>query len=272
MKLVFKAPLSLALTAVAMTGLSLAQDWYVSGQIQWQKQDKSDNSGALTRDFTTGAGTTIPAGTVLAAGTPLAWNTELKDGIAGSVELGRNLPTQLPGNRYLPKGLRGSLEIAFETADVDTHTGVTVGGSSIDAEDADVLVGTGTQIGSTVANVVADGRGNVENTSAFANLYYQIPTNGPIEPYVGGGIGVTSSKVKFNPSGVAIADDTDINFAYQAKVGATYKVSPNFELFGEYTYRGSEDVDIDLDLVPGQLEIDNKRHLVGLGFRYRFGG
>ena len=272
MKLVFKVPLSLALTAVALTGLSLAQDWYVSGQLQWQQQGDSDNSGAFTSDFTTGAGTTIPAGTVLATGTTLGWNTELKDGIAGSVEVGRNIPSQITATRQLPKGFRGSLELAFESADVEGHSGVTAGGGNIDAEDADVLVGSGTQLGASVGAIVADGQGKIENTSVFANLYYDWQLGSLLKPYIGAGIGVTNTDVKFNPSGVAIADDSETNFAYQAKLGASVKVRPNLELFGEYTYRATDDVEVELDLVPGNLEIENERHLVGLGFRYRFGG
>jgi len=272
MKLVYKLPLSAALTGVALTGLSLAQDWYVSGQAQWQQQSRSENGGAFTQDFISGnGGTTMPNGTPYPAGTSLGWNTEYNSGYGVAVELGRALPTGLPFNRRLPRGFRGSLELAFEKASVDTHTDMSVGGSAVGAADAAALRGETTQSGTTVETLIRDGKGDIENLSAFANVYYDLPLNSRIKPYIGGGIGVTRSNVTYKPSGTEIVENNDTSFAYQAKLGATYQISPRMELFGEYTYRNSAETEIDLDLLPAKLEIENERHLVGLGFRYRFG-
>ena len=42
MKLVFKLPLSIAVAGAAFTGISMAQDWYVSGSVSWNNQSSSD--------------------------------------------------------------------------------------------------------------------------------------------------------------------------------------------------------------------------------------
>ena len=66
------------------------------------------------------------------------------------------------------------------------------------------------------------------------------------------------------------ADETKL--AYQGKAGVTYRLTNKWEVFGEYTYRATDDVKMDLYLVPASVSIENKQHMVGLGMRYRFGG
>ena len=237
---------------------AMAQEWYVGGSIGINDQDDSSNSGT-TGAFTTGNlgdGTTLD----VAAGTPYGWNTKFHTGMAVSGEIGL---------RY-DNGLRSGIEVTYSKADVDTHTNVTLGGGSIDGLDAAAVAGSPTPLGVTVADVVADGRGDITSTGVFANAYYDFNRESPLQPYLGAGIGYQRTDVTYNPSGVGIIDDSESKLAYQVKAGATYRFTDQLEAYGEATYRMSDDIEVNNDLFPGTLNIENKQTLLSVGLRYRF--
>ncbi|MDX1293486.1 MAG: porin family protein [Hyphomonas sp.] len=252
--------ISLSLAAAAMLATpALAQDWYAGGSISYLNQSDSDNSGT-TGAFTTGNlgnDTTLD----VASGTPYGWNTEFDNGTGFSAEVGA---------RYA-NGLRSGIELSLTSADVDTHSGVTLGGGSIDALDAASIAGSPTPLGATVADVVADGRGEISSTSVFANVYYDFYRTGTVQPYVGAGIGFSDVDVTYNPSAVGVVDGGETKFAYQVKAGATWLVTDTWEVYGEYAYRATEDIELDNDLFPGTLDIENQQNLFSVGVRYRFG-
>jgi len=246
--------------AAALIGApAFAQEWYVSGSVSYVDQSESDNSGS-TGAFTTGNlgdGSTLD----VAAGTPYGWNTEFDNGSGFSAEAGARY-----GN-----GLRSGVEISYTKADVDTHTGVTLGGGSIDALDAASIAGSPTPLGASVAAIVADGRGDISSTSVFANVYYDFNSGSAWQPYVGAGLGVSDVNVTYNPSDVGVIDDGETKLAYQVKAGLTWMVNETWEVFGEYAYRATDDIELDNDLFPGTLNIENQQNLLSFGARYRFG-
>jgi opacity protein-like surface antigen len=240
-----------------------AQGWYAGGAISWLDQDKSSNSGVTTSAFNTGNGApVIPNGTTIASGTAYGWDTEFDTGLGASAEV---------GYRY-GNGFRSGVELTYTKADVETHKGVNVAGTVIDGVDAAVLTGSATQLGATVGAVVDDGNGDIKSTGVFLNGYYDFNREGVIEPYIGAGIGLQKTEVRYTPSNVDIIDDSETKIAYQVKAGATYKLNEQFELFTEATYRTGEDIETKNNLFPGTLDIENKQTLVSLGGRYRFGG
>lgn len=250
--------LSVAAVALFVTP-AMAQDWYAGGSVSYVDQSDSDNSGS-TGAFTTGNlgdGTTLD----VAAGTPYGWNTEFDNGTGFSAEVGARY-----GN-----GFRSGVEVSFTSVDVETHSGVTLGGGSIDALDAASIAGSPTPLGATVADVVADGRGDLSSTSLFANVYYDFNRAGTVQPYAGAGIGFSDVDVKYNPSGVGVIDDGETKFAYQVKAGLTWLVTDTWEVYGEYAYRATEDIEVNNDLFPGTLDIENQQNLFSIGARYRFG-
>jgi len=261
MKLMFKAPLSVALTIAAFTGVTMAQDWYVGGSASWKKAHDSNNDVRFTGDFATGeGGVAVPAGTVLAAGTTGSFDTDFEDGYGASLEVGKRLP----------HGLRGALEVTYDRSGVEGHDGLSAGGTALDGEDVAVLTGDAVPFGVSVGDTLQFGRGRVENIGAFANAYYDFNRGGRVEPYVGAGLGVMKTSVQLNPSAVSVVKDDSTNFAYQLKAGATVRVNERVEVFGEYTYRASEDMGVESNLLPAKLEIENKASHVGLGLRLRF--
>jgi opacity protein-like surface antigen len=251
---------SLAASGIALAGGAAAQEYYVGGSIGFAQQNDSSNSGS-TGAFTTGDlgdGSTLD----VAAGTPYGWDTEFDNGTAFAGEFGARF-----GN-----GWRGGVELAYSGADVDTHTGVTLGGGSIDAVDAAAIAGSPTPLGVTVAAVVADGQGEITNTAVFLNGYYDFNTGGALQPYLGAGIGFATVDVTYQPSAITVIDDSETKLAYQIKAGATWQLEGQWELFGEYAYRATEDVELDNQLFPGTLDIENTQNVFAIGARYRFGG
>lgn len=247
-----------AASALLLGAPAAAQDWYVSGSIGYGQQNDSNNAGQ-TGAFTTGNigdGTTID----VAANTPYGWSTEFDGGTVVSAELGARFGSNL----------RAGVEISYQNADVDTHTNVTLGGGDIGGLDAAALAGAPDPLGVSVGALVADGQGEIESTSVFANVYYDFGEDS-FKPYVGAGLGFSDVNVTYAPSNVGIIDDGETKLAYQVKAGATYAFDNNWEVFGEYTYRATEDIEVNNDLFPGDLEIENQSNLFSVGARYRFG-
>jgi len=245
--------------ALMICSAATAQDWYVSGSIGVNAQADSDNAGQ-TGAFTTGNlgdGSTLD----VAEGTPYGWQTEFETGLAVAGEFGLDYDG----------ALRSGVEIVYTRSDVDTHSGVTLGGGDIGALDAAALAGAPDPLGVTIADLVADGQGELTSTGVFLNAYYDFNRSGDFRPYVGAGIGFLDVDVEYAPSGVGIIDDGETKFAYQLKAGVSFQASETWEVFGEYAYRASEDIAVTNDLFPGTLDIENQQNLFSVGARYRFG-
>jgi len=253
-------------SVAAVLGLTVAaapvhaQDNYVSlsGGAAWLND--SDNEGDFTGPFTTGAGTTIPAGTGLPSGAAVGWETEFDTGFTVSGAVGRKY-----GNA------RAELEVAYQKNDIDTHSNVSAAGIALGAEDAGVLVtGATSNLGVSVANLVADGRGEVETIYLMANAYYDFAIDSKLTPYLGAGLGVGFVDVNYAPSGVTIIDDDDTVLAYQVMAGVSYDVSEAIALFAGYKYRATTNVDVDATLFAADFDIENGSQIVEVGLRFSF--
>jgi opacity protein-like surface antigen len=245
---------------LASTAAAHAQEWYAGGSIGILAQNDSDNSGS-TGAFQSGNGApAVPNGTAVAAGTPYGWTTEFESGMSASAEFGM---------RY-GGGLRSGVELAYTKSDVERHAGVTLGSTNIDGVDAAVLTGSATKLGATVGQIVDDGQGDISNTSLFANLYYDFNLGGAFQPYVGAGIGFAQVNVDYSPSGVGIINGDDTAFAWQLKGGVTWKMDQNWEAYGEYAYRQTDDISLDNKLFPGTLDIENTQSVFSVGVRFKF--
>jgi opacity protein-like surface antigen len=246
--------------ALALSAAASAQT-YVSGSAGFNFQRDSANSGEFTSNFTTGDGVAVPPGTVLPAGTELGWNTEFETGYFVSGAFGWRMDN----------GLRFEGELSYLAADVDTHTDVQAGGAALGGADAAVLITGADPLGVTVADLVADGRGDISSFGVMANAYYDfIVPDSALSLYVGGGLGFANVDVTYRPSDVGIVSDSDTVFAWQLMGGGAYRISENVEWFAGYRYRATEDVSVNVDLVPARLDIENRSHIVETGLRFYF--
>ena len=169
------------------------------------------------------------------------------------------------------KGLyRFEAELAYAESDVDTYRGFRAGGANLTSVDAAVFdEARTTAVGTTVGNL--DASGDISTTYLFANAYRDFEfENLPVTPYVGAGIGIGFVEVDYNLGGESLVDDDDTLFAYQVMAGASYDVNEQVALFGEAGYRGTTDIEVETDLVPGSIDIENRGAIAEIGLRYSF--
>lgn len=251
-----------AMAFIGLTASAAAQDYdyYVSGTLGINNQQNSDNSGDFTDPFTvSGTGTALD-GATLPEGTELGWETDFNDGYTLGVAAGRDYGA-----------LRFDIELAFAKNDVEAHRMVDVAGMSIDAVDAAVLVESQTTpFGINTATIVADGQGDIRTTYLLANAYYDFENTTRLTPYVGGGIGAGFVNVDYSPSDIGIVDDSATAFAYQIVGGLDYAINDTSSVLTNIRYRGTTDVEVDVDLFPAQLDIENSSYVLEAGYRHTF--
>jgi opacity protein-like surface antigen len=253
-----KIPLLVAASAaVAMPSVLFAQT-YVGVSVGATLPGDSKNKGTFTQDVpATAAFPAIPTGT------ELGWTTEF--------DTGYNISGQI-GHRF-DGGFRVEGEFNYNRAGIDTHRNLTVGGTNIDGTDSAVLTrGTASATNPTVGTVLDSGIGKQQSYGVFANAYYDFNSGGSFQPYVGGGVGGQKVKFDYRPSDVDVGQGTDTNFAWQLMAGATYKIGPSMEMFGQYNYRDAGSTRLNLDLLPADLNAKSKQSIFSLGLRIPLGG
>ncbi len=249
---------AVALTAVGSATPALAGSAYVGASSSAVFAETSKDRGAFTA--TVPATAAFPA---IPSGTPLTLETKYETGYAISGVAGYRTDS----------GFRVEAEFGYSRSGVDRHRNLTAGGTVIDGLDVAVLTrGAPSASNPRVGAVIADGaRGRTTNLSAFANAYYDIPTGGAVQPYLGGGLGVSRVNVRYAPSNVPVAAGKQTKFAYQAIAGVTVKANSSFELFAQYAYRGTGRVNIPLQIVPARWGVENRGSLISAGFRVPLG-
>lgn len=256
----------LAISALVASFLSvpvsvLASDgFYISGSYGINQQDDSTNDGTFTNDFTTGSVTGVTPPLSIPAGNKVGWKTEFEDGDNYTFAVGRTI------NQF-----RVELEYSNSDAEIDTHTGVSAAGIDLSAIDAGVLLtGNDGDLGVNVADLVADGRGDIDVSSFYINGYYDFDNTTDFTPYIGIGIGQADIDITYAPSGVSIIDDSESGFIYQLIVGVAYSINDQLSLFGNYRYRDGDDVEVSSPLLTADFDIENKSSVFDFGLRYSF--
>jgi opacity protein-like surface antigen len=255
-----KFPLLVAslLASLAFVGSAHAQT-YVGVSVGGTLPEDSKNSGEFTAEVP--ATTAAPIYPAIPSGTELGWRTEF--------DTGYNISGQI-GHRF-GGGLRVEGEFNYNSSGVKRHSGVRVGGTDIDAVDASVLT-RGATAGATVGTIVDSGIGKQESYGAFLNGFYDFNSGGSFQPYVGAGVGGQRVKFDYRPSDVDVGQGSDTNFAWQLMAGATHKIGPGMEIFGQYNYRDAGSTKMELDLLPADLNAKSKQSILSLGLRIPIGG
>jgi len=120
---------------------------------------------------------------------------------------------------------------------------------------------------SSVGNFSNSG-GAVNLNSGYASLYWDLPVGGNLVPYIGGGIGYTNYGFGSGTLGGASYRGSNVGtFGYQAKVGVSYGVSHQTDLFLEGVYQGGSSFSIGSESYGPLNSWGGK-----LGLRWRFGG
>ncbi|MBY6211618.1 outer membrane beta-barrel protein [Microbulbifer agarilyticus] len=255
-----KNKLALALAVSAISISAQAEDFYIGGNIGYSDMDNTATSGSFSSEFVTGPGTTLPAGVALPAGTDVGWNTNVDSGTAYSLTLGYNMGQ-----------IRFEAEYARSMNDVDSHSNVSTAGIALGSEDAGVLVtGAPDNLGVSVADLVADGRGEFDASYLFANVYYDFDLGSPFKPYIGAGIGNADVDIEYRPSGVTIINDDDSVFAYQVMAGINFDATEQLTVFGGVRWRETDDIRVNAELFDARFDMEMSSFVAELGTRFNF--
>jgi len=122
---------------------------------------------------------------------------------------------------------------------------------------------------STVSGTVALGEAHA--TSLMGNALYDLDTIGPMRPYIGAGVGL--AKVEMDgaaPFGGSTLHGSDTVGAFQALVGASYRLNDQVDAFADYRYFTTRDADFTTASgVATSMNIST--HSVLAGLRFNFG-
>ena len=129
--------------------------------------------------------------------------------------------------------------------------------------------------------------GDLASTSLTVEGFYDIPTQGKIQPYVKAGIGISrnSYAARLGGAGVAnfdpidgvtdgyydnYADQRSTEFAWNVGLGASMALTDNTSIFGEYQYVSLGDASTAPDSFTDGFRVDAAAHEVVFGLRTQF--
>jgi opacity protein-like surface antigen len=108
--------------------------------------------------------------------------------------------------------------------------------------------------------------GKINKNDVMASLYWDIIPYGRFTPYIGAGLGYTNiSTPNVHVRGENTGSVNKGLLGWQAKVGVSYALAYNWDLYAEGTYSGATDAFADNVKLGNWDDIGAK-----LGFRYRF--
>jgi opacity protein-like surface antigen len=103
--------------------------------------------------------------------------------------------------------------------------------------------------------------------SFMGNGYFDIPTNSPLRPYVGAGLGFAVVQLEGENFGLT-ASDSDLVGAFQLMAGVGFDISPKATL--TFGYRYFTTTDPGFNDAFGSFETEYTSHDFLLGARFRF--
>jgi OOP family OmpA-OmpF porin len=121
--------------------------------------------------------------------------------------------------------------------------------------------------------------GNLGNFPLTANIVFRVPNRSRLEPYIGGGGGVSFSYLTLDhasypvPGGTLIlhGTTTDAVYAYQGFAGLRYHFNDRMALSVSYKFLGTSNASWDVNGAPGHIRIEGVlTHTAEVGFTLRF--
>ncbi len=110
--------------------------------------------------------------------------------------------------------------------------------------------------------------GDIKLLSVWANAYYDIPVKGPVQPYVGVGVGVTKTDIN---DGFSLKDSTT-GVSAQLLGGVNLKVAKQASLFAEARYQRQGRFNIKVtsgtSSTDNDVSLDNSAIVAGLRINF----
>lgn len=116
---------------------------------------------------------------------------------------------------------------ALTSADVEDIFDTLIEDGIVDEEDLE-----GAELNGTTVRATSGSIAKLRQIGVMANVTYDIPVSAVVSPYVGVGLGAVGTHV--NALG---DDDGSIRFAWQARAGVAFQVTPSVALTADYSYR-----------------------------------
>lgn len=127
----------------------------------------------------------------------------------------------------------------------------------------------GTYRGSDVDKVSGvNGTGEVDAYSAMVNLFYDFDFGGGVEPYIGGGLGMSQVSVdSVGPIGGSSVDDDDWGYAFQLGAGLAVPLNNRIKLTADYRFLSVQDLSYNT-AAGTSVDGDYDDHAIFLGVRF----
>jgi len=259
---------SAASVALTVSSVASADGYYVGVFGGWSTFD-DDISTSFSYSYFGTTTTTTTHNNFLSVTASANATDDFEDGWVVGAALGTSLG----------EGLRGELELAFRTFDVDA-------GFNINAN-AYGAVGTSTTGGTYVSTttslstrIAASSDGDMDVWSVMANIWYDFNMgDSAYTPFVGVGVGMANLSLDYSATvagtftntassttfafstGTSFSDDAWA-FAYQFGAGLAYNMGNGSTLSAQYRYFGTTDAEF------GPLEVRAESHAVMVGFNF----
>lgn len=122
-----------------------------------------------------------------------------------------------------------------------------------------------------------NGGGKAYAWSVMGNLFYDFHHNGPVEPYLGVGIGAAEVGLRTTnlPAPIWFIHDKDTNWAWQGLAGVAFKLSHSWKLDLGYKYFAVPSLNVTGIELAGPSahshDVSYRQQSVNLGLRWSFG-
>lgn len=171
--------------------------------------------------------------------------------------------------------VRLGVELAYNRNKINALTFKSFDGEAIDADEFEDFVEDfigfdeeqldGIELDGTTLRLKQGSIAKQRQLAVMANVTYDIPVDGAVQPYVGAGLGGVSSRL----AGFG-EKDNEFKFAWQVRAGAAFVVSDNFALTADYTYRQSGKTNYTFDDTEAYRFNKSKVSLFQVGVRAGF--
>ncbi|MEE8206437.1 MAG: outer membrane beta-barrel protein, partial [Nitrospinaceae bacterium] len=104
--------------------------------------------------------------------------------------------------------------------------------------------------------------------SFMGNGYFDIPTNSPLRPYVGAGLGFAIAGVEEEDIFGATSSDSDLVAAVQLMAGVGFDINPRTTLTFGYRYFTTTDPSFNNAFGPFETEFNSHDFLFGVRIRF----
>lgn len=163
--------------------------------------------------------------------------------------------------------IRAEAELAYSRSQVRTFNVTQLTGFGGDTTtvfadgDTDACLYLGLTSCTYTGNAVMMEDTHLRQLSGMANVWVDIPLEAPIEPYVGGGIGIMGLEVDGEGKSV---------FAWQVGAGLAYKINDSIAITADFRHRESDAIQLDFGGGEGVNFDKVKSNTYGLGLRVNF--